>query len=126
MARCNLTLLNVSAEANPALQYRRFFAMFEAGKTSEKSVIVTASRPYKFSGEDAEVDAEWVGVPRLDIVLYIGALNGRRAITGNPEGVQSFLGSRASAPSPPQVIHTTHHTHHHTTTPTPTPSHPHR
>ena len=114
MARCDLAFFPVSVMGNPMQQHYRFMAMFEAGKTSDDGVIVTSSLPYKFSGDGDHVEAEYIGVPKLDIIIYIGVHNGRQAITGNPQGVQLFLGSRASAPSPPQVIHTTHHTPHHT------------
>ena len=106
-----LANIAVSALADKKTQYNIFKGAFDSLKDKRKvlgpdsSIIVTSSLEYTFEGDDEQVEAEWIGVPMMDIIIYIGCSNGRQAITGDPAGVQAFLGPSAPAPADRETNH---------------------
>ena len=88
----DLCVVNVDARPDMDMraQAKCFFATFGAYETTKKFYLVTTGLFHQFAGDAYDVEAEWIGVPKLNIILYFGVDNGRRASTGNHANLVIF------------------------------------
>jgi hypothetical protein len=97
-----MKMLLVSADPDMNKQQAAFYRLFNAAKTSTTFVLInTGGLPKLFRGDGRPSPAEWLGIPSIDIVLYIKE-DGRVKLTGT--GVTEFnalMGSAADPLPPP-------------------------
>ena len=94
-----MKVLNVPAHHNLEAQHQAFMRLFEAGKASIAFVVISSGGlPYHFHGDARPSSAEWLGIPSIDIMVYIKG-DGRVTVTGTGTAkFQALMSSKAADP----------------------------
>jgi len=86
-----LRVINVLVKPDPTTQHKMFMTLFNSAKSGKVPgpVVICTSLPYLFRGDDSQANAEWIGIPAMDVIAYVGVDNGRVGVTGR--GQHEFL-----------------------------------
>ncbi len=87
--------IGIAASTNSAGCREAFFKIYDEAKRNKVPVMVTMGHFHSFKRGSAvagpQEDAEWVGFPTLDVVVYIANADGATGATGPQEECESLF-----------------------------------
>ena len=85
----------IAASTDTAGRVKAFFNIYDEAKRNKVPIMVTMGHVHSFKRgamvDGPQEDAEWVGFPTLDVVVYVANADGATGATGPPDECESLF-----------------------------------